>query len=270
MRAAEKMQFSDHKEVETVLLDSTPPATARAVCQYAASPALEGFDDVCNLPGSKPVAISDSSAPVDLGLDSMLTGSGFQFYGNPIGKIWVSKDGYISFTKDNPDPNGVLTPGALDRYVTGMGAAPPLQSVMVFWDTLSFWDAMKRAVGKVCYVLEGDGDNRRFRVTWEHACVTQPCTPPDNLNFTIALEERTHRVVLTYGAMIAGNPDRAQGINATVGLVHDAIGCPADECKLATGLCKDGVTPCGYSQVFTDTKQTPQPPDMQFVPIANR
>jgi hypothetical protein len=53
------------------------------------------------------------------------------------------------------------------------------------------------------------------------------------------------------------------------GLVHDAIGCSADGCELATGLCQDGVTPCGYSPVFTDTVQMPKVPDTQFVPIAN-
>ncbi len=222
------------------------------------------------------VAITDDTGPIDLALDSVLMGSGFQFYGRPINKIWASKDGYISFSPDNPDPGGTLTPGALDRNITGVGAPPPQQSIMAFWDTLGLQDAMNNAVGKVCYVFEGGGGNRQFRLTWEHACATLPCTSSDNLNFTITLEELSHRVVLNYGTMKAGNPDRALGINATVGLVHDAIGCPADECKLATGLCKDGVTPCGYSQEFSDTVQMSQDmqmskvPDMQFVPISNR
>lgn len=291
LRATGSMQFSGHAETETVLLDSscTPampcqvPAAmsagatspgARGVCQYAGSPALDSFEDACSVPGNTAVTVSGVTSPILLDLDDMLSGSGFQFYGRPISKVWVSKDGYVSFTPDSPDPGGVLSPGALDRNITGMGVAPPPQSVMVFWDTLSFRDAMNAAVGKVCYVLEGSGDDRQLRLTWKHACVTQPCTPPDNLNFTVTLEERSHRVVLSYGDMIAGNLDRALGINATVGLVHDAIGCPANECKLATGLCQDGVTPCGYSQVFSDTvqmpmAQMPKVPNMQFVPIAN-
>jgi hypothetical protein len=287
LRAAGPMQFSGRDETETVVLDSSCTAAApcslstamaagvtsstgaRAACQYAASPALESFHDVCSVPGNTAVAINAGTGPIALALDSVLPGSGFQFYGRSIDKIWVSKDGYMSFTPDSPDPGGVLTPGALDRNITGVGAPPPRQSIMAFWDTLNFKDATNVAVGKVCYVVEGDGDNRQFRLTWKHACVTQPCTPPDDLNFTVTLEERSHRVVLNYGDMNASNPDRAHGINATVGLVHDAIGCSADECKLATGLCKDGVTPCGYSQVFTDTVQMPKVPDMQFVPIAS-
>ena len=287
LRAFGPMQFSGHEETQTVVLGAsctvatpcplsavmsagaTSPG-ARGVCQYAGSPALDSFEDACSVPGNTAVAVSGATGPIPLALDDVLPGSGFQFYGRPIGKIWVSKDGYVSFTPDSPDPDGGLTPGPLDRNITGMGAAPPPQSVMVFWDTLSFRDAMNVAVGKVCYVLEGSGDNRQFRLTWKHACVTQPCTPSDDLNFTVTLEERSHRVVLNYGDMKASNADRAQGINATVGLVHDAIGCPADECKLATGLCQDGVTPCGYSQAFTDTVQMPKVPDMQFVPIENR
>lgn len=286
LRAHGSMQFSGHEETETVMLDSkcttaspcdlsagaTSSVSARGVCQYAASPALDPFEDVCNVPGNTVVAITDDTGPIALELGDVLAGSGFQFYGRPISKIWVSKDGYISFSPDNPDPGSTLTPGALDRNITGVGAPPPRQSIMAFWDTLGLQGSMNNAVGKVCYVLEGGGDNRQFRLTWEHACGTVPCTSPspDDLNFTITLEERSHRVVLNYGVMKTGNPNRAQGINATVGLVHDAIGCSADECKLETGLCKDGVTPCGYSQVFSDAAQMPKVPDKQFIPIENR
>lgn len=52
-----------------------------------------------------------------------------------------------------------------------------------------------------------------------------------------------------------------------LGLVDSATGCPVEECALATGLCKDGVTPCGYSQVFSKTVREPRVQNWQFVPI---
>jgi hypothetical protein len=53
-----------------------------------------------------------------------------------------------------------------------------------------------------------------------------------------------------------------------VGLVHDATGCPVDQCALETGLCEDGATPCGYSQVSSNTAQPDGILNMAFSPIA--
>lgn len=290
MRVSGPLQFGSKKTTKTILLDPkctadappcTPddatstgaagPVTARATCRYGGSSALDIFDhdNACTATGTKHgnVQFDSTHAPVRLmDLESTLASSGFQFYGHPINQIWVAKDGYISFTQDSPDPSGVLMPGSLDRNVAHMGEPPPVQSVMAFWDTLSL------SSSGICYDLGGVPGNQVLSLTWSHACFLD-CTS-DDLNFSITLEERTQRVVLTYGTMTAGNEDRARGATATAGLVHDAIGCPADECQLATGLCKDGVTPCGYSQVFSEAVQMPkdpnmQVPNMQFVPIAN-
>jgi hypothetical protein len=281
MRASGPLQFSSHKTAETVLLDpkctvgapcalaeaitaGAAPVIARSTCRYNASNALESFQDTCTAPVHSTVAFDimrPTIIPVLLDdLHDTLARSDFQFYGQPIRQIWVAKDGYLSFTQNSPDPAGTLRPGPLDQDITLMGEPPPSQSVMAFWDTLFLSNA------KVCYKVEGPPGNQLFHVTWNGACLTDPCARGDNLTFTITLEEATQRVVLTYGPMTAGNMDRAHGTTATVGLVKDATGCPADKCALATGLCNDGITPCGYSQVFSNTYQDPTEPNMQFLP----
>jgi hypothetical protein len=280
MRVSGSMAFRDHEVGNTVVLDPacTPtapckladvmsPGRAKPVgsgfCRYAGSAGLESSESACGVP--EQVAIHPETGPVRLTeLEAMLASSHFQFYGRPIRQIWVAIDGYLSFAEGNPDPGGILTPGPLDRNITGMGSPPPQQSIFGFWDVLN----RGRVDSQVCYAVQGAADQRRLLVTWAHLCVAQPC-PTDDLNFTIAIEESSHKIWLTYGKMVAGNPDRALGINATVGLVDDATGCPADECALETGLCKDRRTPCGYSQVFSNTVQSPTVPKMHFAPILN-
>jgi hypothetical protein len=130
---------------------------------------------------------------------------------------------------------------------------------MVFWDQLTL-------TGGVCYALEGTAPNQKLRITWAKVCQTQTCAN-DTLNFTIVLDERTQAISLTYGEMTAVNKSRGQGSTATVGLVDDAKGCPATECDVATGLCADGQTACGYTQVFSNTAQMPRIADVELDPI---
>jgi hypothetical protein len=293
MHTGGPLRFSDHKVTQAVLLE--PKCTANTPCalsnttlsgmglagarlqcganvtRYRAEPAQDMFVDACleTDPGARvgQVFMDRTRVPVRLtDLEDMLPNFGFQFYGRALRQIWVAKDGYISFAQDSPDPINVLVPGPLDRDIKHTGEPPPTQSIMAFWDSL-----ILGAQG-VCYELKG----QQLRMTWEHAClvheVEQPCPSADstnNLNFTITLDASNQRVVLTYGTMSAGNRDRQQGATATVGLVNDATGCPVEECALATGLCQDGVTPCGYSQVFSNTVQMPGVQSIQFTPIVD-
>jgi len=262
------------------LSDAASPSAASAagarlqcgpnVARYHTEPTVETFVDACTAAAtfSGKALLDGSRVPFRLmDLEKLLPSFGFQFYGRPLRQIWVSKDGYISFAQNSPDPNSVLVPGPLDLDIKNFGEPPPPQSVMAFWDTLTL------SSNGVCYELEGPPMNQRLRVTWNHACVTQPCLlsdPMNNLNFTITLDESTQRVVLTYGTMVAGAVDRARGATATVGLANDTTGCAVEECALATGLCKDGVTPCGYSQVFSSTVQMSGVQNIQFTPIIDR
>lgn len=279
MVARGELTFADRKVTVPIVLEPSCttelpcvlPATAQVnarprcgpkVTRYAAGDSVERFQDACVLPGASNALLGNLRGPVKLdSLEERLANFRFSFYGRPIQRVWVHRDGYISFARDNPDPSSALDPGALDRDLDNRGPPPPPQSVMAFWDVLS----LRPSTG-VCYSLHGDPGAHVLRVTWRHACLTEICAA-DDLNFTIALDEASQTVGLTYEKMEAGAADRARGATATVGLVNDASGCIASECTIETGLCSDGVTPCGYSQMFSRIIQPAGLEDVKFTPI---
>lgn len=285
MKVSGMLQFSGKEENQPVMLDLNCPvdgsscglagamaagsAAASGVTRfrcgpdvqsYAAAPTGEGFVDACNVPGklTGSVLTDGSSGPVELDkLEPLLPDFNFQFFGQPIHKIWVSRDGYISFQRTNPDPGHVLVSGPFDSGIKGIGAAPPPQSVMAFWDAITLGPS------GVCWEIEGAPGGQLIRVTWSHACLTTPCGT-GNVNATITLDESLRRIVLSY--MIAGTGERERGQNATVGLVGNATGCPTEQCVLETGLCMGTSKPCGYSQVFSKMLQPAGLRNYQFTP----
>jgi hypothetical protein len=288
MRVSGSLQFGAREVAQPVMLDlkctsgvdcalsgtvaggsAAPPSSARFQCgpsvlRYAAAMTSGDSTDACSVPTphAGKVLMDGSRGPVRLiDLEPLLPGFGFQFYGQPIHQIWVGRDGYVSFGRDTPDPNGDLAAGPFDRNLRKTGAPPPPRSVMAFWDKMAM-----SSLG-VCYELDGAPGAQVLRVAWTHACLTQPCGS-DNLNFMITLDESNQQIVLSYGTMTATPQERAEGATATVGLVHDATGCPVDQCVLDTGLCKDGATPCGYSQVSSNTVHPGGVPKMVFTPVA--
>ncbi|TMQ09815.1 MAG: hypothetical protein E6J90_10765 [Deltaproteobacteria bacterium] len=248
---------------------SAAPSASRFQCgpsvlRYTAAMTSADATDACSVPMAHAGKVlgDGSRGPVRLTeLEPLLPGFGFQFYGQPIHQIWVARDGYVSFGHDNPDPAGDLVPGPFDRNLVRGGTPPPPHAVMAFWDKMS-----TSSMG-VCYELNGPRGAQSLRLAWTHACLTQPCGS-DNLNFMITLDESTQQIVLSYGPMAATPPERAAGATATVGLVDDAPACPVDQCVRETGLCKDGATPCSYSQVFSSTVQAGGVPNMRFSPVA--
>lgn len=244
------------------------PLTQRFDCgtnvqRYRQMPSGETFLDACTVASQNSDRILDGDNERGATLltinETVLNNFNFRFYGKPIRQIWAHEDGYISFAAENPDPGNDRDPGAFDRNITGVGVPPPVLSAMVFWDSLVLTDG-------ICYALEGAPGTQKLRVTWAQTCTTTPCGS-DSLNFTIVLDERTNRVSFTYGPMMAANTQRAQGSQATVGLVNNATGCPANQCTLATGLCTDLATPCGYTQVFSKAPQAGGIPNYAFDPI---
>jgi hypothetical protein len=235
------------------------------VKRYAPRTTGETFRDVCTVPGANAGKVlmggARGAAQLPLSQDA-LDNFGFRFYGQPVRQVWAHEDGYLSFTAENPDPNNDLNPGAFDRDLRGAGVPPPSRSAFVFWDGLTLGSQ------GVCYALEGQPGTQKLRVTWNRTCHTVTCTA-DSLNFTIVLDERTNRVAFTYGEMMAANTERARGSTATVGIVNAATGCVASECTVATGLCRDGVTPCGYTQVFSNMIQDPAIANVEFDPIVS-
>jgi hypothetical protein len=244
------------------------PVTGRFQCgdavrAYMPSNTSETFIDACTVVTSNSGQVLDMGArgAVKLPLeDAVLSGFGFRFYGQPIRQIWAHEDGYISFATDNPDARNDLDPGSFDRQLLGTGVPPPPRSIFAFWDTLTL------SSSGVCYALEGTSPNQKLRVTWSGTCQTTSCSS-DSLNFTIVLDERTQKVSLTYGPMMAANMARAQGATATVGIVNDAKGCPVSKCTQSTGLCDDNATPCGYTQIFSKMAQPGGVQGVDFTPI---
>jgi len=247
-----------------------PPPVARFQCgdivrRYKPAMTLDTFIDACNVPGviSGKVLNDGTRGAAKLVLpDDVLANFAFRFYSQPIRQIWAHEDGYISFEVNNPDGRNNLDPGAFDRDLLGTGVPPPPQSAMVFWDGLTL------GANGVCYSLEGSSPNQKLRVTWSGTCQTTTCVS-DSLNFSIVLDERTQKISFTYGLMMAANTNRALGATATVGIVNDAKGCPVAQCTLATGLCADGHTPCGYTQIFSKTVQSGGVVSYEFTPIVD-
>lgn len=289
LQAAGTLQFGQGRDLAArVVLESTctpatpcllpelipytaPPApvSARTECganvrRYVPGPTTEIFRDSCTTPtpNSGKVLTGGKRGAELLPLsETALAGFGFRFYGRPIRQIWAHEDGYISFAPDNPDALNDLDPGPFDRDIKGIGVPPPKQSVFPFWDGLTL-----TGTNGVCYALEGSPGTQKLRVTWARACHTLACDTNNNLNFTIVLDERTGRIAFTYGSMVAQPAERAAGQTATSGIVNDATGCTVDMCNKDTGLCADGMTPCGYNQLFSSVPQSPKIQDVQFDP----
>jgi hypothetical protein len=287
MQVSGQAQFSGSETNQPVMLDlNCPPevqcglagamaagsAAPSGVTRFQCGPDVqrydgemtgEGFVDACSVPGklTGAVLMDGTSGPVELDkLEPSLPGFNFQFFGQPLHKIWVSRDGYISFQHSNPDPGHVLVPGPFDTALKGVGAAPPPQSVMAFWDSITLGTA------GVCWEIEGNSPGQLIRVTWSRACLTTPCGS-GNVSATVTLDESLRRIVLSYN--INATNERERGQNATIGLVNDATGCTTDQCVLSTGLCMGSNKPCGYSQVFSKALQPSGVKNYQFTPLTN-
>ena len=62
-------------------------------------------------PGRRDVLLRNLRGPIKLDdLAAALRDFHFSFYGRPISQVWVHRDGYISFGRDNPDPRAISTP----------------------------------------------------------------------------------------------------------------------------------------------------------------
>lgn len=238
-----------------------PTPAARTSCEGIASryrvsaSGLVSGEDACTFPAvTAPTDvlgnIKDQEVAVDeAGLVQALgEGFDFRFYGERIQKVWVSGDGYVSFGATAPRS---LTTQVLNTAITASGA--PRSGVAAFWDSLDF-----KAQGKVCVGLQSAGDVDTLWITWKDACfrASGACNPSDDLTFSVGLEEKSNRVIVSFAEMRADDPDRARGLQAVLGLLSPGgKRCELDQCDAREGLCSDGVTPCGYTQVFAREAQ---------------
>lgn len=176
--------------------------------------------------------------------DALQTRFDFRFYGERIQRLWISSDGYVAF--GNAPPNAVIGETNL------AGDRAPELAVAAFWDDLSLGNPESR----VCVNLAGSGDREVLWITWKNLCFS-PCVPGEALTFSVGLEEVTDRVNIGYLAM--PDNDRGRGAVAAAGLRGpSAPGCSAEECD-ARGLCSDGLTPCGFTEVFSRVRPNQMP-----------
>ncbi len=173
----------------------------------------------------------------------------FDYFGQNVSNVWVGDNGYIAFGPTPPRSVAPARPSPLDTE------SAPRPGVAVFWDQLQTRDG-------VCVTLQDSPVGaRRLLITWKNACFT-PCGSDDSLNFTIALEEDSSRVLLLYGEMTAGDPARAAGSGATAGITRADERCDLSQCE--EGLCTSGPNAglaCGDIQLFSQQAQ----PRLEFV-----
>ena len=229
---------------------------------------FESFVDACTVPGASRGVILESAneqeslTPELVRMELGDMGFDFSFYGAPIEAVWVGDNGYVAFTPDAPNSIGTIEPGPLDT------AGVPRSAVFPFWEKLE-----TRPTG-VCVTLSDAAARRRLLITWTNVCFT-PCGASDRLTFTVALEEDSNRVLFLYGNMEAGDPARARGNAATVGITGPQS--PADRACTPTqcgqdGLCMTGDNmgqPCGFTQVFSRAAQPGSLPLLEFTPVAS-
>ena len=175
----------------------------------------------------------------------------FDFYGEPVTKIWVGTNGYLGF--------GDTQPNALQANVN---SARPLGDPDGFptRGALPFWNNLRTGPDGVCFATTGAFPDRVLWITWQKACfasstVTMCGALADGvLTFGVALEETSDRIYFGYPQMTgAGSTtDAAQGVDATIGITSNAPkACPATECG-TDGRCASG-EPCGYTQISAQT-----------------
>jgi hypothetical protein len=164
----------------------------------------------------------------------------FQFYNEPIRRLWLADDGFMTFGENAVE-------ATLDRVTNTEGLPSlggPRFGVAAMWDNLEF-----RANTRLCSVIIG-ADTPETAVlwtTWRNICLAPACPTTDNFEFSVGLEAFTNRVIVGFEtATSVAEPDRAAGALAVVGVADNFTtpGCDADE--EVNGLCTDG-TPAGYT-----------------------
>lgn len=227
---------------------------------------FESFLDACEDVGAlRDVVLTSANeqetAPSDailMALSSM--DFDFDFYGEDVANMWIGDNGYIGFGTTPPASTSPVQPGPLDT------AGVPRSAVLAFWERLETRDS------GVCVTLSDSTVPRRLLITWKDACFT-PCGDDEHLNITVALEEDTDRILFLYGEMEATDTARANGSGASVGLTSALAptehACAPDQCG-DDGLCMSGDntgSPCGFTQVFSNTAQEGGIPFYEFEPV---
>src|SRR5262249_9577803 len=152
-----------------------------------------------------------------------------------VGKLWISDNGYLDFSDE--------APGLQHLESQRLDVSGPRPSVAPFWDNL-------QPRSGLCVAAETASVPKRLFITWYFMCFEKAggCDAEDDLNFTVALEEGSNKIIFTYGTMRGTPRERAMGSLATIGIADTRTvpRCEATACDLE-GLCTKDVA-CGYNQ----------------------
>ena len=129
-------------------------------------------------------------------------GFNFSFYGSTYSQVYISDNGFITFS----DPGG-----SFPFNLTLPNASAPDDMLAVFWDDLQ---NDSPAYGGVFYKTIGTAPNRKFIVHWYLNNYQGPPNP-GQIEFEVILYETTNLVKYQYGQIAAGYNN---GNTATVGM----------------------------------------------------
>jgi len=172
-----------------------------------------------NLDKGKLELQDDDSKSIDLaGL-----GFSFFFFGEPITKIEVSSNGYITFGNNNAKKftNDTLVDTSDPNKVT---SRDPHDVIAPFWDDLG--PASGEGGGSVYYLLDKSSPSPRLIVEWYKIPVwSGNQLTLDTLTFEVIFYQGTNQIVFQYkDATLQSGEWHSKGCSATVGLkYHDQI-----------------------------------------------
>ncbi|MCK4560868.1 MAG: Ig-like domain-containing protein, partial [Calditrichia bacterium] len=109
----------------------------------------------------------------------------FVFYGGSFSKVWVSTNGWISFTQPS---------GSYPGNTTIPAGAGPDSMIAVFWDNIigETWPAGE---GGVYYKTLGTTPNRRFVIQWD---IQEGQWNENDVNFEVILYEQSNQIKFQY------------------------------------------------------------------------
>jgi len=182
-----------------------------AVFSSSGGPDAYGYFMIDSYSGATYSWMDISGTGTDTGLTSddqsvnMLIGFSFSFYGNAYTSLWVSSNGFLTFSSsgsteysndpipDTDTPNDLIAP---------------------FWD-----DLYPPLGGAIYYETQGMAPNRQFIVEWyDITHISDDGTPRSHYTFEAILYEGSNEIKFQYKSMINGTGSYADGRSATVGI----------------------------------------------------
>jgi len=153
------------------------------------------FVDISSTGSDSGVHSDDAGAQVPIGFD-------FEFYGQVYNSLWVSSNGYLTFSSANvrdysndPIPNTIL----------------PNSFIAPFWDDLDLGSG-----GTIFYETTGVAPNRQFIVMYDQVPLYSDGS--SSLTFEVILSEADKSMAFIYNSLQNGTGQDADGRSASIGI----------------------------------------------------